>query len=131
MDEAHAVALSRTVVAGRGGDVYAAAAPTAWDVDFQTAVAQAEQEDREVDGAYHLLAFAGPGGTIAVDTTRPELLPATPERAGGALGRQGVAERPARLGFVRSRDSPAGASSGMTRVPPAPGSDCILFTLSR
>jgi valyl-tRNA synthetase len=60
-----------------GGDVYRALAPTAWDVDFQTAVAQAEQEDREVAGAYHRLAFSGPDGvTIEVDTTRPELLPA-------------------------------------------------------
>jgi valyl-tRNA synthetase len=59
------------------GDIYRALAPTAWDVDFQTAVAQAEQEDREVAGAYHRIAFTGPDGTtIEVDTTRPELLPA-------------------------------------------------------
>ncbi|HEY2669608.1 MAG TPA: valine--tRNA ligase [Rugosimonospora sp.] len=65
------------------GEVYHALAPTAWDVDFQTAVAQAEQEDREVAGAYHRLVFGldndDPGGgahTIEVDTTRPELLPA-------------------------------------------------------
>ncbi|HEY1488394.1 MAG TPA: valine--tRNA ligase [Micromonosporaceae bacterium] len=59
------------------GDVYRALAPTAWDVDFQTAVAQAEQEDREVAGAYHRIAFTGPDGSpILVDTTRPELLPA-------------------------------------------------------
>jgi valyl-tRNA synthetase len=61
------------------GDVYRANAPTAWDVDFQTAVAQAEQEDREVTGAYHRLVFGLAGeaaATIEVDTTRPELLPA-------------------------------------------------------
>ncbi len=58
------------------GEVYHALAPTAWDVDFQTAVAQAEQEDREVATAYHRLVFEGPQGPIEVDTTRPELLPA-------------------------------------------------------
>ncbi|HEU0239659.1 MAG TPA: valine--tRNA ligase [Micromonosporaceae bacterium] len=62
------------------GDVYHALAPTAWDVDFQTAVAQAEQEDREVTAAYHRIAFGatidGAQATVAVDTTRPELLPA-------------------------------------------------------
>ncbi|GAA5192749.1 valine--tRNA ligase [Rugosimonospora acidiphila] len=61
------------------GEVYHALAPTAWDVDFQTAVAQAEQEDREVAGAYHRLVFGlanDPSRAIEVDTTRPELLPA-------------------------------------------------------
>ena len=28
-----------------------------WDVDFQTAVAQAEIEDREIDGRYHHVRF--------------------------------------------------------------------------
>ncbi|MFN2608571.1 MAG: class I tRNA ligase family protein, partial [Acidimicrobiales bacterium] len=59
------------------GLAYQAEAPTLWDVDFQTAVAQAELEDREQPGAYHRLRFRGPDGAdIAVDTTRPELLPA-------------------------------------------------------
>ncbi|MEA2717253.1 MAG: valyl-tRNA synthetase, partial [Actinomycetota bacterium] len=39
---------------------YQAEAPTLWDVDFQTAVAQAELEDRELSGAYHRLRFTGP-----------------------------------------------------------------------
>jgi valyl-tRNA synthetase len=48
-----------------------------WDVDFRTAVAQAELEDREKPGAYHLLAFHLPdGGELLIDTTRPELLAA-------------------------------------------------------
>ncbi len=47
-------------------------APTLWDVDFQTAVAQAELEDRETAGAYHRLRF----DDIEIETTRPELLPA-------------------------------------------------------
>jgi valyl-tRNA synthetase len=54
------------------GDAYRADGPTLWDVDFGTAVAQAELEDREVDGAWHSVAF----GQYTVQTTRPELLPA-------------------------------------------------------
>jgi valyl-tRNA synthetase len=58
-------------------DAYLAEAPTLWDVTFQTAVAQAEVEDREVAGAMHRIAFHAPGGdTVPVATTRPELLPA-------------------------------------------------------
>ena len=35
------------------GLAYQVEAPTLWDVDFRTAVAQAELEDRELPGAYH------------------------------------------------------------------------------
>lgn len=56
---------------------YQLEAPTLWDVDFRTAVAQAELEDREMPGAYHKVQFATPdGGVIEIDTTRPELIPA-------------------------------------------------------
>jgi valyl-tRNA synthetase len=56
---------------------YQVEAPTLWDVDFRTAVAQAELEDREQPGAYHRIRFALPGGrSIEIDTTRPELIPA-------------------------------------------------------
>ncbi len=56
---------------------YQLEAPTLWDVDFRTAVAQAELEDREMPGAYHRVRFARPdGGFVEIDTTRPELLPA-------------------------------------------------------
>ncbi|MFB9334939.1 valine--tRNA ligase [Actinoplanes octamycinicus] len=59
------------------GEAYLADAPTLWDVSFRTAVAQAELEDRERQGAYHRLVFGLPGGGSAhVETTRPELLPA-------------------------------------------------------
>jgi valyl-tRNA synthetase len=58
------------------GEAYQAEAPTLWDITFRTAVAQAELEDREWPGAYYRLAFAGAGGPVEVDTTRPELLPA-------------------------------------------------------
>jgi valyl-tRNA synthetase len=59
------------------GHVYTIEAPTMWDVDFQTAVAQAEVEDREKPGAFHHLEFAVEGGgSFTIATTRPELLPA-------------------------------------------------------
>ena len=59
------------------GEAYAAEGPSMWDVDFQTAVAQAEFEDREVNGAFHKIAFlaADGGGPVEIETTRPELLP--------------------------------------------------------
>jgi valyl-tRNA synthetase len=61
----------------QGGRAYQVEAPTLWDVDFRTAVAQAELEDREMPGAYHRIKFAVPeGGTLEIDTTRPELIPA-------------------------------------------------------
>ncbi len=86
----------------RGG-AYQTEAPTLWDVDFQTAVAQAELEDRERSGAMHRVRFAladggsgadggGADGTASpngapgqpsgavtealIETTRPELIPA-------------------------------------------------------
>ncbi|MSO79846.1 MAG: valine--tRNA ligase [Acidimicrobiia bacterium] len=59
------------------GEAYQAEAPTLWDVDFQTAVAQAELEDHELPGAYHALRFHGAGGDdVVIETTRPELVPA-------------------------------------------------------
>ncbi|MDA8393585.1 MAG: valine--tRNA ligase [Actinomycetota bacterium] len=58
------------------GQVYSAEAPTLWDVDFQTAVSQAELEDRPVGGSWHRIAFHRPGAgePVVVETTRPELL---------------------------------------------------------
>jgi valyl-tRNA synthetase len=59
------------------GHAYAVEAPTLWDVDFQTAVAQAEVEDRPLTGAFHYIRFGVEGGgSFVVATTRPELLPA-------------------------------------------------------
>ncbi|MGH2751634.1 MAG: valine--tRNA ligase [Actinomycetota bacterium] len=52
-------------------------APTMWDIDFQSAVAQAEVEDRERDGEFQRIRFhVEGGGDFMVATTRPELLPA-------------------------------------------------------
>ncbi|MGQ0734247.1 MAG: valine--tRNA ligase [Acidobacteriota bacterium] len=64
------------------GLAYQVEAPTLWDVDFKTAVAQAELEDREQPGAYHRLRFAvgDPASAgrdqVEIETTRPELLAA-------------------------------------------------------
>jgi valyl-tRNA synthetase len=70
------------------GEAYQVEAPTLWDVDFQTALAQAELEDRERSGAMHRVRFhrAGEAGEAAggetsgvgalIETTRPELIPA-------------------------------------------------------
>ena len=73
------------------GHLYTAEAPTMWDVDFQTAVAQAEVQDRPTAGHYHDIAFAvedkrgaedgtevgtGERRELVIATTRPELLAA-------------------------------------------------------
>ena len=61
------------------GEAYTQEAPTLWDVDFGTAVAQAELEDRERPGAFHKLKFHVPNETrseFVVETTRPELIAA-------------------------------------------------------
>ena len=61
------------------GEAYTQEAPTLWDVDFGTAVAQAELEDRERPGAFHKLKFHVPDETrseFTVETTRPELIAA-------------------------------------------------------
>src|SRR5688500_17891101 len=57
---------------------YQVEAPTLWDVDYRTAVAQAELEDREQPAAYHKIHFAKADGSgaVAIETTRPELIPA-------------------------------------------------------
>jgi valyl-tRNA synthetase len=72
------------------GQAYQLEAPTLWDVDFQTAVAQAELEDRERPGAMHRVRFHLAAGQeepdrrdgqlksldALIETTRPELIPA-------------------------------------------------------
>ncbi|MCP4004567.1 MAG: valine--tRNA ligase [bacterium] len=57
------------------GYVYRMLAPTMWDIDFKSAIAQAEAEDREKPGAFHDIRFGiEGGGTFEISTTRPELL---------------------------------------------------------
>lgn len=58
------------------GEAYQREAPTLWDWTFQTAVSQAEIEDRDEAGAYHRLHFRHEDGFVPIETTRPELLPA-------------------------------------------------------
>lgn len=60
------------------GHAYTLEAPTMWDVDFQTALAQADLKDEERPGAYHDLEFGveGSAESFVISTTRPELLPA-------------------------------------------------------
>ncbi|GAA4065333.1 valine--tRNA ligase [Microbacterium laevaniformans] len=60
------------------GEAYQALAPTLWDIDFRSAIAQAELEDREQQASYHRLAFhkSDGSGDIHIETTRPELLAA-------------------------------------------------------
>ena len=67
------------------GQAYQLEAPTLWDVDFQTAVAQAELEDRERPGAMHRVRFSpaevakgaeDAAGEALIETTRPELIAA-------------------------------------------------------
>jgi valyl-tRNA synthetase len=62
------------------GLAYQLEAPTLWDIDYHTAVAQAEIEDRERPGSYHRLRFhlddGEEGEGVEIETTRPELIPA-------------------------------------------------------
>ncbi|HYU80052.1 MAG TPA: class I tRNA ligase family protein, partial [Vicinamibacterales bacterium] len=59
------------------GLAYQVEAPTLWDIDFRTAVAQAELEDREQPASFHRVKFHAPdGASVEIETTRPELLPA-------------------------------------------------------
>ena len=57
------------------GQVYQALKPAMWDLDFRTAIAQAEIEDRERPGFYHEIRFGTEDGSgLVIATTRPELL---------------------------------------------------------
>jgi valyl-tRNA synthetase len=68
------------------GDAKSIDAPTMWDTSFQTAVAMAEVEEREVAGHFHDIKFgvensdapacAGVTNSFTIATTRPEFLPA-------------------------------------------------------
>jgi len=61
------------------GHLYSSSAPTYWDTDFQTAVASAEIEERELEGFFHEIEFGiqdDPKASFVIATTRPELLPA-------------------------------------------------------
>ena len=76
-DRSRAVAQQAFLRNVERGEAYQAQAPGLWDVTFQSAVAQAELEARDYPGAFHTVSFHRPdGGTVEIETTRPELLPA-------------------------------------------------------
>jgi valyl-tRNA synthetase len=59
------------------GEAYSQEAPVLWDIDFRSAVAQAELEDRERPGAYFRVGFKkDDGAPVFIETTRPELIAA-------------------------------------------------------
>ncbi len=60
------------------GEIYQDERPVLWDVDFQTAIAQAELIDKEVPSAFHFLRFGIEDSDeyLVIATTRPELLAA-------------------------------------------------------
>ena len=80
----------------RRDEAYASEAPTMWDVDFKTAVAQAELEDRPTKGAYHRLKFDRPDGAAPVE------IETHPARAAGLVR---GARRPPRRRALRRRSS--------------------------
>ena len=59
------------------GEAYTSEAPTLWDVDYQTAVSQAELEDREQPRRVppHRVPPGPTATVIFIETTRPELIP--------------------------------------------------------
>ncbi len=60
-----------------GGRAYRKEAPTIWCPECQTAIAQVELEDKELDSTFNDVNFMlENGGKIIIATTRPELLPA-------------------------------------------------------
>ena len=74
-DEARQVSQFAFLENLKRGEAYQIEAPTLWDVTFQTAVAQAELEDRERPSAYHRIAFgSSTDQELIIETTRPELL---------------------------------------------------------
>ncbi len=76
-DEARRLAQWSFLDLHRKGLTYRQDAPTIWCPQCQTAIAQAEVEDRERETAFYTLAFRFEDGTpLPIATTRPELLPA-------------------------------------------------------
>ena len=100
------------------GEAYQAEAPTLWDVDFRTAVAQAELEDREHAGRVpHAARSTAPTAQadIVIETTRPELLPGV--RRARRPPRRRALPRPLRHDGDARRCSASGAGASRTRSP--------------
>jgi valyl-tRNA synthetase len=75
-DTARRIAQEAFIKFYNSGNVKSVDSPTMWDTTFQTAVAQAEIEDREIAGHFHDIRFHVDGGEFIIATTRPEFLPA-------------------------------------------------------
>ena len=88
------------------GQVYQVEAPTLWDVDFRTAVAQAEVEDRPQKGAFHHLRFGVEGGAELHDRDHAA------RAAAGLRRRRGAPRGRALPGALRRR-----AVTPLFRVP--------------
>lgn len=59
------------------GIIYQKQSPALWCPECQTAVAQAEVEDKELDSVFYDITFTLENGRpVTIATTRPELLPA-------------------------------------------------------
>ena len=72
------------------GEAYLAEGPTLWDVSFQTAVAQAELEDREMAGSYVRLGVPAPGRRRGGRGHHPAGVAARVRGAGRASRRRAV-----------------------------------------
>jgi valyl-tRNA synthetase len=69
------------------GEAYQLEAPTLWDIDFRTAVAQAELEDREMPGAYHRVRFAlKTSGVVVLENGNPSFPNRRPETPVSVFG---------------------------------------------
>lgn len=107
------------------GEAYSSDAPSLWDTTFQTAVAQAELEDRDRPAAYHDLRFhQASGDGVTISTTRPELLAACvawwPTPTTSATSRCSAAPSPHRSSGSRCRSSrtawPSPTSTGIAMI---------------
>ena len=97
------------------GEAYRQEAPTLWDVDFQTAVAQAELVDKEDPGFYHRLALRTRLGRRLPGRDRDDTARARARlcRARRPSGRRAV-PGPVRLGGPRPRCSGSASRSSPT-----------------
>ena len=110
------------------GEAYSQEAPTMWDIDFRTAVAQAEMEDRERPGAYHKIAFAvrtAPTATVRSRSTRrgpscsPPASPSSPTPTTSGTSRCSARRCARRCTASRCPSSPT-SSPSPTRAPASP-----------
>ena len=97
---------------------YQVEAPTIWDVDFRTAVAQAELEDREMPGAYHRIRFRLPADVVPPPARRR----ARPSPAGSGSERRRT-RWPG--GLRRDRHDAPGADSRLRRARRSPGRSAL------